>query len=194
MGAFMAAAHLAATGRRAVGLITGPEPWWESQERRAGWRQALLQAGLPADDSLVAGGDWSARSGERALCSLLEQHPGIDAAFASNDQMALGAMRVAHQLGRRIPDDLAVAGFDNTSESAYFWPSLTTVDQRLAEVGRLAVRELHNIITARQTGQSSPEPGPLLLAPELLVRDSSAPHRDRDSRELADAVLESERR
>jgi LacI family transcriptional regulator len=193
-GAFEATGHLLESGRRAIGLIAGPEPWWEAQERREGWRQALQQAGSPADDSLVAGGDWSARSGERSLRALLEQRPQTDAVFACNDQMALGAIRAAHKLGRRIPDDLAVAGFDNIPESAYFWPSLTTVEQRLAEVGRLAVRELHRIITSRQRGQVVPEPGPTLLAPELIVRESSAHGRSLDSRQLAGAVVESERR
>ena len=89
-----------------IGLISGPLAWWEARERYAGWRDTLLRAGLQASSSLVVNGDWTAASGEQGMRKLLEQQPDVDAVFACNDQMALGALGVAHQLGRRIPQDL----------------------------------------------------------------------------------------
>ena len=80
----------------------------------------------------------------------------MDAVFAGNDQMALGVLRAAHLAGRRVPDDLAVAGFDNIPESAYFWPPLTTVNQNLKAVGGEAVRALNELIDARLTGGPAP--------------------------------------
>jgi LacI family transcriptional regulator len=87
--------------------------------------------------------------------------------------MALGALGVAHQLGRRVPPDLAIVGFDNTPESAYFWPPLTTVYQQLVDVGRVAVQVLHRLIEARRQGGDSTEPTATMLTPELVIRQSS---------------------
>jgi LacI family transcriptional regulator len=172
-GAALAARHLAAQGRRTLGIITGPLAWWEARERCAGFAEALLAAGLSLPEALQVEGDWTAASGEQAMRRLFERRPDIDAVFASNDQMALGALRAAHALGRRVPADLAVVGFDNTPESAYFWPPLTTVFQRPDEAGRLAVRELQRIIEARHEGRENDAAVALLLPPELVVRESS---------------------
>jgi LacI family transcriptional regulator len=172
LGAALATRHLIEQGRRRIGLIAGPLDWWEVRERVAGWRQVLEEAGLPCDDSLVSEGDWASASGETALRRLLDCQPELDAVFASNDQMALGALQCAHLLGRQVPGDLAVAGFDNQPESAYFWPPLTTVYQGMVEVGCRAVQELHRLIDARQDGEPA-EPMTLLLPPELIIRDST---------------------
>jgi LacI family transcriptional regulator len=172
-GARLAAQHLIRQGRQAVGFISGPADWWEVRERRAGWTEALAEAGLPSDDSWVVEGNWFAASGELGLRRLLEHHPGIDAVFAANDQMALGVLRAAHLTGRRVPGDLAVCGFDNTPEAAYFWPPLTTVEQHLREVGCEAVRTLNRLIDARLGGEPVPEPAIASPRPELIIRESS---------------------
>jgi LacI family transcriptional regulator len=171
-GAAFAVRHLVEQGRRCVGHIAGPLDWWEARERMAGWRSALEAAGLEHDPSLVAEGNWTAASGEKALRLLLERHPDLDAVFAANDQMALGALQDAHLLGRAVPGNLAVAGFDNQPESAFFWPPLTTVYQGLIEMGCRAVQELHKLVEARHAGEPA-EPATLLLQPELIVRESS---------------------
>jgi LacI family transcriptional regulator len=93
--------------------------------------------------------------------------------FAANDQMALGALRAANLAGRRVPDDLALVGFDNVPESAFYWPSLTTVDQHMRDVGGEAVLNLHRLIEARISGADTAIEWPVLLAPELIVRESS---------------------
>ena len=181
LGGRLAAQHLLDMGRRTIGIITGPLSWWEARERYAGWRAALTEAGQTPDPDLVATGDWSAASGEQGLISLLARRPDLDAVFACNDQMALGAMGVAHRQGRRVPADLAVVGFDDTPEAAFFWPPLSTVRQRLMDVGAAAVTALHKLIQARTTDTTDTEEDAVnvtLLAPELVARASSGGHDD----------------
>jgi LacI family transcriptional regulator len=147
--------------------------WWEARERHAGWKSALQDAGRPTAQTRVADSYWSAAGGERAMQQLLKQAPDIDAVFASSDQIALGALGAIHTSGRRVPDDIAVVGFDNMPESAHFWPPLTTVYQKLAYVGRTAVQQLHLMIEARQQ-QAPLEAVATTIEPELIVRASSA--------------------
>jgi LacI family transcriptional regulator len=118
-------------------------------------------------------GDWSAASGERGMRKLLALRPDLDAVFVCNDQMALGALGVAHQLGRRIPQDIAIVGFDNIPESAHFWPSLTTVQQLLVDAGCVAVQVLQKLIEAKRQNQDHAEAVATLLPTELVVRASS---------------------
>lgn len=165
--------HLLDQGRRLIGLITGPLDWWSARERQAGWHATLEQGGVEPAPSLVVEGNWTVASGERGIHRLLAHRPDIDADFAANDQMALGVLRAAHLLGRRVPDDLAVVGFDNIPEAAYFGPSLTTVRQHLIELGRIAVQELQNAIEARRLGTEDPQTVVRRLSPELIVRESS---------------------
>jgi LacI family transcriptional regulator len=101
-GAALAIRHLIATGRRTIGIISGPLHWWEAVERCAGSLETLRQAGLSTDPSLQVEGDWSAASGEHGMSRLLQQRPDIDAVFVCNDQMALGALRAAYAAGRRV--------------------------------------------------------------------------------------------
>jgi len=172
-GAVQATQHLLDQGRRKIGLISGPLTWWEARERYAGWRDTLQRAGVEVSLSLVVNGDWSAASGEQGMRRLLEQQPDIDAIFACNDQMALGALGVAHQSGRCVPRDLAIVGFDNTPESAFYWPPLTTVYQQLVEIGRVAVQVLHKLIEARRHNDDGIGPVATILEPQLVIRASS---------------------
>jgi LacI family transcriptional regulator len=172
-GGFLATGHLLDQGYRHVGLITGPSNWWSAQQRKAGWQDALEEADLAPDESLVVEGTWSPASGERGLRQLLEQHPDVDALFASNDQMALGALKTTRELGKRVPEDLAIVGFDNVPEAPYFSPPLSTVRQDLDGLGRSAVKELGRLIEARQQEDAEIEPRTITLRPELIVRESS---------------------
>jgi LacI family transcriptional regulator len=173
LGAALATQHLIERGRRTIGLITGPLAWWEARERRAGWEESLCNARLEASASLVVEGDWSAQSGERGMRELLERRQDIDAVFACNDPMALGALQTVHRLRRKVPEDLAIVGFDNIPEAAYFLPPLSSVFQPLVDVGRLAVQVLHDQIEAELRGADSTEPMATLLEPQLVVRQSS---------------------
>jgi LacI family transcriptional regulator len=171
-GGLMATRHLIAQGCQNIGLITGPLDWWEARQRKLGWQEALESVGLPRKDSFIAEGNWTSASGMHGLTQLLARHPEIDGLFASNDQMALGALKVARRLGRRIPEDLAIVGFDDIPEAAYFYPPLSTVRQDMVDLGRSAVRELGKAIKANQSGGPLP-PQNILLQPELIVRESS---------------------
>jgi LacI family transcriptional regulator len=174
----LATAHLLAGGARRIGIVTGPLNWWEAQQRMEGWRDALVEHDLSPNDTWVAEGDWTAQSGEQGLYQLLGQDPSIDAVFASNDQMALGVLHAAHQLGRRVPEDVAVVGVDNIAEGSHFWPPLTTVHQPLGDAGALAVEGLDELIRSSRHPRRGPEPGPpqnTLLKPQLIVRNSTRP-------------------
>jgi len=174
-GAKQAVKHLFQQGKRRIGIITGPMEWWEARERYAGWKEALEEAGLEPSSALVVNSDdWSAVNGERGMRTLLSQAPEVDAVFASNDQIALGAMGIAHQMGRQVPQQLAIVGFDDIPEAAFFWPPLTTMYQQLVEVGCIAVRNLHEMILSRQSQNEPLPPSSSMLKPELIVRASTS--------------------
>lgn len=167
-GGRQATEHLIRLGRRRIGHLAGPLEWMEARDRRDGWIEALEVAGLARGP--LACGNWSSESGVRAFAEILEVDPTIDGLFVANDQMALGALHVAFRRGIRIPDDLAVVGFDGLPEAAEFNPSLTTIRQPLRELGKLAVDELIARIEERPgRGAGSA----LTLPTELIVRDSA---------------------
>ena len=172
-GARQATKHLIEQGRRKIAIITGPKAWWEARERFAGWKNALEEAGLSPSPGFIVESYWSAAGGERAMQQLLKQSPDVDAVFACSDQIALGALGALHQSGRPIPQDVAVIGFDNAPESAYYWPPLTTVYQKLVNVGRIAAQNLHQMIEARRQQRGYVEAALTLIEPELIVRASS---------------------
>ncbi|MBI1296537.1 LacI family DNA-binding transcriptional regulator [bacterium] len=171
-GGYTATQHLIQQGRRKIGLITGPLHWWDALQRRLGWQDALLAADLPVDESLLVEGDWSAASGEVAFQRLLTAHPDLDAVFACNDQMALGVIHAAHADGRRIPSDLALVGFDNIPEAAFFTPSLTTMHQDVVALGRRSVEAFAHLFDGRQL-PAQDDGSNLLLPAHLVVRESS---------------------
>lgn len=171
-GGLLATRHLITQGCRNIGLITGPLDWWEARQRKLAWREALESVGLSRRDSFITEGNWSASSGEHGLTQLLTKHPEIDGVFVCNDRMALGALRAARRLGRRVPEDLAIVGFDDIPDAAYFYPPLTTVRQDMVELGRRAVRELEKVIEANRGSEPTP-PETIILQPELAVRESS---------------------
>jgi LacI family transcriptional regulator len=107
---------------------------------------------------------------------LWQQFPELDAVFACNDQIALGALQAAHRIGKCIPQDLALVGFDNIPESQYFWPALTTIDQPLVELGGRAVETLVRLISAEHSDERGVEAESILLLPRLVVRDSTSAH------------------
>ncbi len=174
----LATEHLLAGGARNIGLITGPLSWWEAREREAGWRETTASSASGDAAGPIFEGDWTAASGEEGLHRLLAASPDMDAVFASNDQMALGALHAAHTLGRRVPGDLSVVGVDNIPEGSHFWPPLTTVYQPLGEAGVLAVQGVDDAIRRLELRRSPPdalEPCTTRLQPELIVRESSRP-------------------
>lgn len=173
-GGRMAAQHLLDQGYQHIGQIAGPLLWWEAKERFRGCHDALVLAGVNLNEKQVVSGTWSAASGLRGLNRLLELHPKVDAVFVSNDQMALGALLAARERGLRVPDDLAIIGFDDLPEAAFFQPPLTTISQPLFDAGSEAVNELHRLIEIGQQEETEAEARRILLQPELVVRESTA--------------------
>jgi DNA-binding LacI/PurR family transcriptional regulator len=135
-GARGAVAHLVASGRRKIALIAGPQDMIAGRDRLAGYQEALRDAGLPVDDTLVELGDFSEASGAAAMRALLGRCPSLDAVFAASDPMALGALRVLREEGRSVPGDVALVGFDDGPLAALAEPALTTVHQPMEELGR----------------------------------------------------------
>lgn len=164
--------HLVEQGYRNIAHISGPLEWWEAQERERGWRQALMEAGLPASPDAVIAGDWSPASGKEGYLWLKQHYPSMDAVFAANDQMALGVLHEAWKTGVNVPDALGVAGMDDISESAFFSPSLTTARQNFYMLGELAVRKLLRL-AALTTDDDEVANDTILLQPELIVRNST---------------------
>lgn len=173
LGGRLAMAHLLEQGYRSIAHLAGPLDWWESRQRMVAWKDALLEANLEARDENCSEGNWSPASGADAVEKLFAQCPQMDAIFVANDQMALSVLHAAPEHGRRVPQDLGVVGFDNVQESAYFRPSLTTVQQDQYNVGKVAVEEMTRIIESGWQGLDPIDPKSIMLSPTLVVRRSS---------------------
>lgn len=164
-GARLATEHLLELGHRTVWHLGGP-PWsFAADRRRRSWQQTLVDHKCPVPP--VIEGDWSASSGYEAGLRLAAD-PEVTAVFAANDQMALGLLRALHETGRAVPGEISVVGFDDVEEAAHFWPPLTTVRQKFAEVGR---RSVDALIGEIQAGEHHHQP--VSVATELIVRSSS---------------------
>ena len=136
-GAETATAHLLGLGRTRVATITGPLDMVAGMDRYAGYRQALEQSGRPVDPDLVSTGDFTESGGMQAMATLLERAPDLDAVFVASDPMAVGALGALRAAGRRVPEDVAVVGFDDAAVAATSTPPLTTVAQPLGDMTQL---------------------------------------------------------
>jgi LacI family transcriptional regulator len=126
-------ARLIELGHRRIGFVGGPADFAVSAERLSGYRRALAEAGIEDDAELIATGDFSFEAGAAAAVQLLEHAP--TAIFAASDAMAAGVLAEAHRRGLRLPQDLSVCGFDDSSLASSVWPPLTTVRQPLRDIG-----------------------------------------------------------
>lgn len=171
-GGVLATQHLLDAGCQNIAHLSGPLDWWEARQRKQGWQATLEKDGHKIEEHYSAEGNWSSASGQSAFQQLLDKYPEMDAVFVANDQMALTVLRMACEKGIRVPDDLAVVGFDDIAESAYFWPALTTIKQNQHELGRRAVQELVCTIEAIRNNETLEDQN-ILLMPELIIRESS---------------------
>jgi LacI family transcriptional regulator len=166
-GAFEATRHLVERGHRLIAMIDGPAGTGPS--RRAGYRKALRDAGIPARRDLTIRSDWSRDGGAKALRGLLESEPVPTSVFCANDLMAMGVLDAASELGIRVPDDLAIVGFDDIEPASMTQPPLSTVVNPAFETGRVAGTLLLQRISA--TGRT---PARVVTLPSaLVVRGSS---------------------
>ena len=138
--------HLLEMGHTRIAHIAGPPNLPMSAERMNGYRRALGEAGIPFDSNLIKPGDFTPLRGYEAMRQLLDE-TSLTAVFAANDQMAVGAIKAVKETGHRIPEDIAVAGFDNIFASSLIAPSLTTVNVPRYAMGVRAMELLHEKIT-----------------------------------------------
>ncbi|TDT31430.1 LacI family transcriptional regulator [Streptomyces sp. BK208] len=165
-GGRLAAEHLLERGCRRIATVTGPLALAAGQERLAGFRDTLARHGHPYVP--VAEGGFTVDSGMAAMTSLLAEHPDTDGVFTANDLMAQGAVQVLRDHGRRVPQDVAVVGFDDSSVAVTCRPRLTTVRQPVEEMAATMARLLDDHIKGVRT-----EPTSVIFDPELVVRDSA---------------------
>lgn len=166
------AAHILSLGHRRIGIILGDPSHAASRGRMEGYRQAFGEAGVTIDESLVGTGDFTYDIGYRVARTLLDRPLRPTAILAQNDDMAVAAIAAARDLGLSVPDQLSVAGFDNSEVSRTAWPPLTTVHQPVREMAWDAANRL---IAALDGGHDAAAPSRHDHAHELLVRASTAP-------------------
>lgn len=169
-GALHAVEYLLAAGRRSIAHIAGPPDMVAGADRLAGYRDAMHA--VDASDLPVAYGDWSQMSATHAMERLLDQRPHLDAVFVASDAMAAGALRALQRAGRRVPDDVAVIGFDDHPLASQVTPALTTVRQPIEEFGTLAARRLVAMVNA-EPGATCLLPDATILQTTLIVRESA---------------------
>lgn len=166
-GAHAATTLLVQRGCRRIATITGPQDMCAGQDRLAGFRDALQAEGVRPSRKLVAPGDFTMAGGVQAMRRLLRATPGIDGVFAASDLMAIGAIQALEALGRRVPDDVAVVGFDDVPAALFSQPPLTTVRQPIEVMGRQMARTLLDRIDGRPVRRG-------IVLPTELVRRASA--------------------
>ncbi|NGN66746.1 LacI family transcriptional regulator [Streptomyces sp. A7024] len=165
-GARLAVRHLLDRGRHRIAHIAGPLDQTSAVDRLRGYRDEL-PADAPHD--LVAEGDFTPAGGERAMTELLTRAPHLDAVFAASDLMATGALRTLQLHDRRVPDDVAVVGYDDLEPATWTHPPLTTVHQDVEEMGRMMATLL---LTRIGAGTDDP-PAPVITPPLLVIRESA---------------------
>jgi DNA-binding LacI/PurR family transcriptional regulator len=173
-GARSAVEHLLSRGRTRIAHITGRLDVYGAQRRVDGYRDALLDAGYEADEGLIEPGDFTEEGGHRAMTALLARHPSLDAVFAGSDVMAAGARQALREAGRRIPQDVALVGYDDSAIARHMDPPLTSVRQPIEEMGRRMLDLLLTEIADRRPAVSRGlERRQVVLATELVERTSS---------------------
>ena len=163
-GVRKAVEYLLAQGRRRIATVAGPQDMVAGRDRLRGYRSALAAADRRA---IVSVGDFTTRSGLDAMRQLLADEPDLDAVFVASDLMAHGALIALREAGRRVPEDVAVVGFDDIAMASYSEPPLTTVRQPIPEIGRTLARHMLALLAGEQVERET------ILPTELVVRESA---------------------
>jgi len=158
--------HLLARGCRRLATISGPADVPASQERRSGFRDEVARHGIAYVRNVT--GNFTLESGEQAMTNLLEDYPGVDGVFVANDLMAQGALGVLRAAGHRVPADVAVIGFDDSSAALACRPQLTTVRQPVEEMGA----KMAELLLAHIEDPTR-DPTVMIFDPTLVQRDSA---------------------
>jgi DNA-binding LacI/PurR family transcriptional regulator len=165
-GGKLAVEHLISTGRKRIGFIGGPPDEIEVQQRLSGYKSVLEVAGKKVDEKLIEYGDFSNTSGAEAMKRLLKKSPDIDAVFVNSDLMAIAAMDEIRENGKRVPEDIAVVGYDDLSIAEHSNPPLTTIRQNIPLAGKLLAE---NLIQYLSSGMATNVSTPV----ELVIRKSA---------------------
>jgi DNA-binding LacI/PurR family transcriptional regulator len=166
-GSKLAVNHLAALGHCRIAYINGPE-WWHSARRRlAGYKEALEALSIEVEPVLIQPGDWEIAGGYQAMQRLLELEARPTAIFAANDLMALGAIYAIQDAGLRVPDDIAVVGYDDRDFTRIFRPKITTVSLPVYEMGTAAAE-----LILKQLNQGEQNQQEEKVQGQLFIRDS----------------------
>ena len=164
-GVTAAVRHLLVTGHRRIATIAGPQDMVAGVDRLNGYRAAMTDAGLAEHTAI---GDFTRESGVRAMLQLVADDPKLDAVFVASDMMAHGALQALRDAGRRVPEDVAVIGFDDFEISRYSDPPLTTVRQPIVDMGRTMARQMLGLVEGRTDVAEA-----VVLPTELVVRASA---------------------
>jgi DNA-binding LacI/PurR family transcriptional regulator len=164
-GVTAAVRHLLVTGHRRIATIAGPQDMVAGVDRLNGYRAAMTDAGLAEHTAI---GDFTRESGVRAMLQLVADDPKLDAVFVASDMMAHGALQALRDAGRRVPEDVAVIGFDDFEISRYSDPPLTTVRQPIVDMGRTMARQMLGLVDGRTDVAEA-----IVLPTELVVRASA---------------------
>jgi DNA-binding LacI/PurR family transcriptional regulator len=166
MGGRLATEHLLQAGCQRIAFLGGPQDDYEAHQRYLGYEMALQTAGKTVDPTLLGYGDYTGESGAMVMNHLLQQAPDLDAVFASSDSMAIAAISILQTQGYRVPEDVAMVGYDDLPTAQYNTPPLTTIRQNLERYGQLLAE---NLIRYLEKGQVIKSVVPV----ELIVRASS---------------------
>ncbi len=166
-GARKAVSYLLASGRKHIATIAGPPDMSPGIDRLLGYRKAMTAADI-TDPGMIAYGDFSRSAGEHALARLIDHRPGLDAVFVASDLMAVGALRALRRLGRRVPDDVAVVGFDDSMLAQHTDPRLSTVRQPVDAMAERMIQEL-----LAKIADPGRDPTHAVLDTKLVLRDSA---------------------
>lgn len=168
-GGYLATEHLISLGHRRIGMIA-PHSSQESKAKRVqGYQEALRAVGIEPDPDLIVREANTLHGGYQGMKKLLSENPEITAIFTYNDLLALGAMRACWDAGRRIPEDIAIIGFDDISLASMVTPSLSSIHVDKYELGRLSLMRLLSVLSHSENALE-----PLSLSLDLVVRESTA--------------------
>ncbi|RKD32740.1 LacI family DNA-binding transcriptional regulator [Thermohalobacter berrensis] len=165
-GASLAIEHFVKNGHKKIAFINGHENAYVSLQRLDGYYLSLMKNDITIDKTLIYFGDFTEESGKEGVRELFNRHRDISAIFAASDLMAIGAIKELKKMGKRIPDDVEIIGFDDLDLSAYITPKLSTIRQNSYKIGVSAATLLINLINGQNINQ-------IILEPELVLRQST---------------------
>ncbi len=173
-GAYEAVSHLVKIGYKKIAFFSGPEDSYDSIKRFSGYMKTLKTYGIDFNENLIIKGKFTEQSGYEAMNEFIKEHKSIpEAIFSSNDEMAIGAIRALKENGYKIPEDIAIIGFDDIIISSYVQPNLTTVKSPMYELGLLSTHALFNLLNGKAKNNS------LTLSTELIIRESCGKQLDK---------------